>query len=322
MRAMTRAPEDAGAEGAVDISHVVTTYRSGPEIAHTIASLTGQETSLRREFIFVDDASPDGAADRVERALAGVPSARVIRNAENRGPSVRLNQGAAAARGRWLHFLDHDDLMPVNALAAMVGAAERREADLLYGRWERTGAPAAESLSRRIAEGAATRTCDAPLAEVLKGGFTRMRLIVRRETFHAAGGADPRIFIQDESLPIRLAAAARRLVLLDAPTVLVPAGAAALSADKRQQNHDRFLANHLFLQDHPELAAPVRRALARRALSAGWKEARRARGVAAYASGVFAAYAAERVLGVAPPPALLDALAARFAALDGVRRPQ
>lgn len=70
------------------------------------------QTSPCREVIVVDDASP------VPVALSGGdPRVKVLRHAENRGPSASRATGVAAASGDWIAFLDSDDRWLPNKLA-------------------------------------------------------------------------------------------------------------------------------------------------------------------------------------------------------------
>lgn len=75
------------------------------------------------ELIIVDDASPDGTADWVAAAYPGI---RLIRNPVNRRVSAARNAGLAAARGRFIAFLDDDDWWDPSFL--------RRHLDLLRSR--------------------------------------------------------------------------------------------------------------------------------------------------------------------------------------------
>src|SRR6185436_18136985 len=105
-----------------------------------------------------------------------------------------------------------------------------------------------------------------------------MALLVTRELFERAGGCDESIFIQDESLPLRLASKARRFISLESPVMFVPIVEGVLSGNKSQLNHDRFLANRNLLLKNGTLDEHAKRMLFRRCVSAAWKEYRAAHG--------------------------------------------
>jgi glycosyltransferase involved in cell wall biosynthesis len=61
------------------------------------------------EVIIVDDCSPDGSAAIVEKAIAGIPNARLIRHELNSGPAAARNSILAKAQGEFVAFFDDDD---------------------------------------------------------------------------------------------------------------------------------------------------------------------------------------------------------------------
>jgi len=303
-----------------DVSFVVTVFNKERYILDTARSLFEQEGGLHCEYIFVDDVSSDNTLSVLEAYVRDKPHVAIVRNTVNQGPSIRLNQGVSMARGKYVLLFDSDDILAKNAAVVMHGLLEREAADVIYGQWEKTQISGAELLSRRVAVPAPHRVSDNPLEFVLRGRFLRMSLMARREVYLKAGGADERIFIQDESLPLRLAAAARRFIALDAPIMFVPRIEGALSGNKSQLNHDRFLASHNLLIDQPQLQETARRLLFQRCVSAAWKQQRDARGPAAMFSTVFAQYLRSKC-GLPPvDTAKLEALSQQFAQVNRVRR--
>jgi Glycosyl transferase family 2 len=81
------------------------------------------------EIIVVDEASTDGTAATL--AAIDDPRIRVIRHAVPHGVSGARNAGVAAARGRWVAFLDDDDVWMPETLAAH----RRRLAQIPEARW-------------------------------------------------------------------------------------------------------------------------------------------------------------------------------------------
>lgn len=90
-----------------DISIVIPAYDVGPFIGAALRSALRQE-GVRFEVIVVDDGSRDGTADEIAR-FAGDPRLHVIRQGNQGVPAAR-NAGILAARGRYIGFLDGDDM--------------------------------------------------------------------------------------------------------------------------------------------------------------------------------------------------------------------
>jgi GT2 family glycosyltransferase len=85
------------------ISVVVVNWNRKELLRACLASLARQR-GADFETIVVDNGSNDGSADLAERDF----SARVIRNAENRGFCAANNQGIAAAAGEFVALLNND----------------------------------------------------------------------------------------------------------------------------------------------------------------------------------------------------------------------
>jgi glycosyltransferase involved in cell wall biosynthesis len=86
------------------ISVIIPTYNRLELLRETVNSVRSQ-TFTDFEIIVVNDGSTDGTAEW----LAEQTDIKAI-NQQNQGIATSRNNGAAAAQGRWLAFLDHDDL--------------------------------------------------------------------------------------------------------------------------------------------------------------------------------------------------------------------
>jgi glycosyltransferase involved in cell wall biosynthesis len=89
------------------VSVVMSVHNGGPFVAQAIGSILSQRHA-DFEFIIIDDGSTDDSADIIashrDRRL------RVITHRENAGLAVRLNEGIAAASGRYVARMDADDI--------------------------------------------------------------------------------------------------------------------------------------------------------------------------------------------------------------------
>ncbi len=258
-----------------DISVVIPVFDKAEALPHVVAAFARQSPMPDAEYIFVDDASRDGSV-AVLKGLAGkLPGLSVIENDTNAGPAVRLNQGAALARGRLLCLLDGDEIIAPDAIVTMARLMAETGADMVHGKVARTRLPLPGLQTPAIGANPAYSVSDVPLATIACGrGFVRMAWMATADLFRAAGGCDPRIFIQDESLPLRLASKARRFVDLRAAVTSAGTTGGHLSSNRAQQHHDRFFAAWNLLCDSDGLPDDVVRALRRRCFSA----ARRAAG--------------------------------------------
>jgi len=84
------------------------------------------------EVVFVNDASPDGCADILHRIQREHPrQVRVLQHRQNLGLSAARNTLLDAARGRYIWFIDSDDLLENNVLPTLKAVIVQTSADLV-----------------------------------------------------------------------------------------------------------------------------------------------------------------------------------------------
>ena len=104
------------------VSVIIPHFERADLVLETLHCVQAQ-TFTDWELIVVDDAS---AEDPTARVRTVVPHARVIVLERNGGASHARNTGVEAARGRFVAFLDSDDLWRPDKLEAQVAAAMAR----------------------------------------------------------------------------------------------------------------------------------------------------------------------------------------------------
>ncbi|MBI5519114.1 MAG: glycosyltransferase family 2 protein [Desulfovibrio sp.] len=104
----------------VDLTVLVTCYNERDLILDTLQELTGAlaEWGGSYEVIVVDDCSPDGSGEMLERHLAAnpLPGVRLVRNAKNKGLSKNFIDGAYLGRGRYYRLCCGDNAESRKAL--------------------------------------------------------------------------------------------------------------------------------------------------------------------------------------------------------------
>lgn len=311
------APTDASPE----ISFVIPVYNKAEMLPAVVRALASQQLPGSAEYIFVDDASTDASVSVLELEGRALPGLNILRNTDNAGPSLRINQGAAQARGRLLCLIDADELIVPDAVMLMHSLLRDRQADMIHGKVIR-GDQAIDTVQPPpLGQLPDYAVSDTPLDAILQGrGFVRMTWLIETALFRAADGCDERLFIQDESLPLRLARHARRFIDFRGGMTYAPPVGSHLSADKRQQHHDRFFAYFNLLQQAAASLEPAqRRRIAAICASIAWKAQRRSDLPVATVAAL-QAYLGSK-LGFAVSQSYLDRAAAAFHALPGIRRP-
>jgi glycosyltransferase involved in cell wall biosynthesis len=121
------------ARRTVVVSVVIPCWNAAPWIGETLASVLGQ-TGVTLEAVVVDDGSDDASLDAIRRAAD--ERVVVIRQARQ-GASRARTVGTAWAAGRYVQYLDADDVLLPGALDARVVALEASGADVAYSDWVR-----------------------------------------------------------------------------------------------------------------------------------------------------------------------------------------
>jgi teichuronic acid biosynthesis glycosyltransferase TuaG len=113
------------------VSIITPAYRCAGVVGETIRSVLAQ-TYPHWEMLIAEDCSPDNTRE-VLREWTGVDSrVRLIEQSQNGGPAMARNAGLERARGRWIAFLDSDDLWLPNKLARSIAFAEANAAPLVF----------------------------------------------------------------------------------------------------------------------------------------------------------------------------------------------
>lgn len=112
-----------------DLSVIVPVYNRGDLIRHTLESVRRASAGLTVEVVIVDDGSTEPAEVGIHRA--GYKPKRIIRQ-QNQGLLFARLAGLRAATGKYVLFLDSDDLVSAEKLHLQVAALEESGADVSY----------------------------------------------------------------------------------------------------------------------------------------------------------------------------------------------
>ena len=255
----------------IDVSFVMTVYNKEYYLPSVLKALLGQTGLENPEFIFIDDLSTDKSVEIIKKFTKNVPNVTIVENKDNRGISPRINQGIALAKGKYTRMLDSDDVFPIDSTEKMLALAEELNADMVYGCFTKTGKEPWLLENESMSHDFSYTFSENALLGVLTGRFTRMGQLIKTEVLKKGGGADERVFIQDESIPLRTAIYAHGIVKINDNVVLVPKEIGNFSGNKVQLDNDRFLAYCYAIQDNPNLPPKALKLMYQRALSAYWK---------------------------------------------------
>ncbi|WP_034445598.1 glycosyltransferase family 2 protein [Butyrivibrio sp. AE2032] len=112
------------------ISVVMPVHNTGPQLYKTLMSLMAQ-SEKNFEVLMVDDCSSDTLTIETEETFERFdPRFKLLKQAQNIGSGPARNVGLQTASGKYLIFLDSDDLFCDNMLKEMSETLDKTDADV------------------------------------------------------------------------------------------------------------------------------------------------------------------------------------------------
>jgi hypothetical protein len=198
------------------VSVLMTAYNRGSFIAEAIESVLAS-TFADFELIVVDDASTDGTVEVAQRYLTD-SRVQVHVNERNLGDYPNRNRAASFARGKYLKYVDSDDVIYPSGLEVMVHTMERFSADQRSANQRSANQGSAPVLGICRTEPVAAPGAypfvlhpeqayhDHFLGRGSLSGASPTKCIIRTAGFRALGGFHDLRFVGDTELWLRIAA--------------------------------------------------------------------------------------------------------------------
>ena len=118
------------------VSVITPIYNSEEFLQETIQSVLDQ-TYTKWELILINDCSTDNSLYIAERAAQKDNRIRVIKLDHNSGPAIARNTGIEKAKGKYIAFLDSDDMWLPNKLEKQISFMEENHIPFTYTSYEK-----------------------------------------------------------------------------------------------------------------------------------------------------------------------------------------
>lgn len=118
----------------LDLSIIIPCYNSEKYLRDCLLSILSQETLYRFEIIVINDGSTDETANIINSFKDNEKV--IVINQNNQGMSAARNAGLEIARGKYLTFVDSDDLLAKDALEICMRMAFTKNLDILEGNYK------------------------------------------------------------------------------------------------------------------------------------------------------------------------------------------
>lgn len=116
---------------AVETSIITPVYNCKDYIDETIQSVLAQ-TYSDWELILIDDCSTDGTFELITRKYSNTFRVKILQNVANSGSGYSRNSGLSLASGRFVAFLDSDDLWAPTKLEKQIAFMKKRNAAISH----------------------------------------------------------------------------------------------------------------------------------------------------------------------------------------------
>ena len=113
------------------VSIVIPVYNASKYIKETIESIERQ-TYKNYEAIFIDDKSTDNSIQIIESYIKQNNKLKIIKLKKHKGVSKARNIGIRIAKGRYLTFLDADDIWFDKKLEKQIDFIQSNEYEFVY----------------------------------------------------------------------------------------------------------------------------------------------------------------------------------------------
>lgn len=115
-----------------NLSIIVPFYNVEPYIEECIRSLYRQDIPHDEyEVICIDDCSPDGSREIIDRLQKEFPTLKLTCHDKNKKLGGARNTGVKEAKGKYVWFVDSDDYIYPNVLKRLLDTAEQSDLDIL-----------------------------------------------------------------------------------------------------------------------------------------------------------------------------------------------
>lgn len=121
----------------ISVSVIMPAFNSAKTIEESVLSVLSQ-SHKNFELIIIDDCSTDISLSLIQKLIALDSRIRLIQHYENRGAGIARNTGITKARGRFIAFLDADDIWLPTKLTDQIRIFEKdKNVGLVYSPYYR-----------------------------------------------------------------------------------------------------------------------------------------------------------------------------------------
>jgi len=169
------------------ISIILPVYNGENFLVSAIESILGQ-TYQNFELIIVNDCSTDRSLEISEKYQKIDSRIKIISNFTNKKLPLSLNIGHQSAKGKYITWTSHDNLLKKNFLEELFRVMERGQVDIVFSNYDIIRSD--NSFKRIQVAG--------PAEYLLIGNYIGASFLYKKEVFEGLNGYDPELFLIED----------------------------------------------------------------------------------------------------------------------------
>ncbi|MFD0990560.1 glycosyltransferase family 2 protein [Mariniflexile jejuense] len=125
------------------VSIITPMFNSEAYISETVNSIINQ-TYKNWELLLIDDGSTDNTIEIANQILLKFPNIKLLKNSINLGAAISRNKGIEASNGKYIAFLDADDIWKPKKLETQIAFMQAENCHVCFSSYEQideTGKP-------------------------------------------------------------------------------------------------------------------------------------------------------------------------------------
>ena len=223
------------------LSIIVPVYAVEDFLAECLDSILGQDFS-DFELIVVDDCSPDGCGEILRDYAGRDERVRLLSLDRNVGLGFARNSGLLIARGRYVWFLDSDDVLERGSVGKVMQRAAETNADVVMFDWVRFYEDGSEKVSatRGILERTGGTFTAHEFPQIVKVLQVAWNKVIRRELLEQKNLWFPKGYYEDTAFTYALLASARSIATLATTVVRYRQRSGAITATSSDRHFEVF----------------------------------------------------------------------------------
>ena len=131
------------------VSIVTAAYNAEKTIDETIQSVIKQNYG-NWEMIIVDDGSTDHSVELIKSIIKTDSRISLLKNTENKGPAISRNLALREARGKYITFIDSDDIWLEHFLSSTISLMEKEYYPFVFSSYQRISEDGCKSFGNFI----------------------------------------------------------------------------------------------------------------------------------------------------------------------------